>query len=310
VVIGEDWMAKVTADLPVLRYDAKMLFRYTVLEASCNIDGGGCCWAAGPYVGGGWEQNVLSTLQQAGKWYAQRRESLAFTRPSTSYPVVSGTTIRQLPYGIVATQSVDGKKEYIHVLTPPTGKTLFLPLPKDGKVFKSAHLLESGVSVSLKYASNGVTITLPENAIWDELDTVLVLSVSRQNLPEHQEKYVRDTDVDIVYEGAWEYSRWERNHGDYEGDMHESNATGAIVTYTFTGVCIAWLTSFSPEQGEAKVWVDGVYQGTYSTYSSMYKAQQIPFRSSILPYGTHTIRIENTKGRLCVDGFIVTESVE
>ena len=307
-IFGENWMAKVTPDLPVLRYTPEMLFRYTVLEAACNTDGGGTCWAAGPYVGGGWEQGVLSTLQQVGQWYAQRREALAGTRPSTSYPVVSGTTIRQLSCGIVATQSTDGKKEYIHVLTPPTGRTLYLPLPADGKVFKSAHLLSDGTAVSLTYATNGVTITLPEDATWDELDTVLVLSVSRQNTPKYREKYIRDTDEAIVYEGYWEYSRWERNHGDYEGDMHESKRVGASVSYTFTGVGITWLTSCSPAQGLVKIWVDDVYQGTYSTYAEKYMAQQTPFSLSGLPDGVHTIRIENVNEAICVDGFIVTES--
>ena len=307
VAFSQDWMAKRSADVPVVRYTAQSMFRYTVLQAGCNTDGGGCSWAAGLYVGGGWEKDVLSTLQQVGTWYTQRRESLAGTRPSTSYPLVSGTTINQLPYGIVATQSTDGKKEYIHVLTPPEGKTLYLPLPGDGKVFDGAYLLEGGVPVSLTHAPNGVAITLPEDATWDELDTVLVLSVSQQDLPEYQVQYIRDTDVGIVYEGAWEYSRWERNCGDYEGDMHQSNEFGAGVSYTFTGVGVAWLTSCSPEQGEVDIWVDDEYQGTYSAYASTYKAQRISFRSSVLPYGTHTIRLKNKRGRICVDGFIVMQ---
>ena len=307
VAFSYDWMAKKSAHVPVVRYTAQSMFRYTVFQAGCNIDGGGCSWAAGLYVGGGWEKDVLSTLQQVGTWYSQRREALADTRPSTSYPLVSGTTIDQLPYGIVATKSKDSKKEYIHVLTPPEGKTLYLPLPGDGKVFDGAYLLESDMPVSLTYAPNGVTITLPEEATWDELDTVLVLSVSQQDLPEYQAKYIRDTDTDIIYDGAWEYSRWERNSGDYEGDMHQSEAFGASVTYTFTGVGIAWLTPCSPMQREVKIWLDGEYQGVYSAYASSYEAQQMRFRSTELQYGTHTIRIENSRGRICVDGFVVMQ---
>ena len=306
-VISQDWMATKPSSTPVLRYMANSLFRYTVLEAACNVEGGGTCWAASPYVGGGWEQGVLSTLQEVGELYKEIQKSLANTRPSTSYPVVSGTTIGNLPYGVAATQSKDGKTEYLHVLTPPTGNTLYLPAPKDGKVFKSAQLLVGGTALSLEQTASGVTITLPKNVDWNELDTVIVLSVSRQNEPKYSKYYIRDTDTAIKYEGYWEYSRWERNHGDYEGDMHETNRGGTSVSYTFTGVGIEWLTSCSPEQGVAKVWLDDVYQGTFSAQASVYKAQQTPFSAFGLSEGEHTIRIEYGTGLLCVDGFIVTK---
>lgn len=47
VVCSEDWMAKKPAGQKVLRFNPEDMFRYTVLQASTNHDGGGVCWAAG-----------------------------------------------------------------------------------------------------------------------------------------------------------------------------------------------------------------------------------------------------------------------
>jgi hypothetical protein len=65
--------------------------------------------------------------------------------------------------------------EYVHVLRHPTGTTLDLPVPADGKVFTSATMLVSGHSATLSQNTGGVHITVPD--AWDSLNTVIKLAV-------------------------------------------------------------------------------------------------------------------------------------
>ena len=80
----------------------------------------------------------------------------------------------------VAMQSLDGTKEFIHVLKSGIAdiknSTLKLLKPLDGKVFKKATLLNSNIMVSLKTSKDGIlSIIFPTSFKWDELDTVIVL---------------------------------------------------------------------------------------------------------------------------------------
>jgi hypothetical protein len=86
----------------------------------------------------------------------------------------------------VATTSVDGKFEYIHVLRAPTGKgerdrqayvnTLELPPPADFKKFTKAVMLRSGRNANLVQNEKGVRIDVPWQDAWDPLDTVIQLT--------------------------------------------------------------------------------------------------------------------------------------
>lgn len=309
VTISTDWMAKTPSGSSPVRYTVENMFRYTVLQAGCNIDGGGTCWAAGPYVGGGWEDNVLETLQEVGKMYTAAGESLAGTLPSTSYPTVSGNSLSTLKNGIVATRSSDDQFEYIHVLNPPkTGKSLTLPLPEDGKVFADAVLLSNGHTVSMRKTNTSLILTLSAQDTWDSVDTIIRLKKTGQTAPSWTKTYIRDTDTAITYSSNWEYSRWERNCGDYEGDMHQTNEKGAWMSYTFSGTGIAYLAPTSWEQGTVAVYLDGVLQKEVNAQCDInnYTPQQILFEAKGLSSGKHTLKLVNTDGRrLCVDGLIV-----
>ncbi|URM89063.1 alpha-L-fucosidase [Streptomyces sp. MRC013] len=163
-----------------LRFSAPSMFRYTVLEAATNTDGGGTAWATGPYAGGGWEPGALPTLTQVGTWVDQIKESILGTRPSTSYPTRARTRIADLSWG-VATKSPDDRTEYLHVLKPPAGRTLTLPLPQDGKVFATASLVKDGTPVALSQDTNRVRLTIPGS--WDANDTAIKLTVASRSGP-------------------------------------------------------------------------------------------------------------------------------
>ena len=148
-------------------------FRLTVLQAGANTKGMGIAWAAGPYPDGGWETNVKEYLQKLGAYIAPIAVSIKGVYASISYPTAPGAALNSISWG-VATTSIDGLTEYIHVLNPPAGATLNLPLPMDNKTFTSATMLRSGLSATLVQDSGGVHITIPES--WDSLDTVIVMA--------------------------------------------------------------------------------------------------------------------------------------
>ncbi|KAL5364210.1 glycoside hydrolase superfamily [Aspergillus floccosus] len=165
------WAANVTN---TVRYSARSMLRYTAFQAGSNSQGGGIAWAAGPYADGGWEPGVMPTLKQIGSWIYGIRESIFGTRPSTSYLTNPGTTIAAVSWGS-ATKSPDDSVEYIHVLKPPTGLTLALPAPRDGKVFGTASLLPDSLPVVLSQDTKGVKLTIPGS--WDANLSVIKLTV-------------------------------------------------------------------------------------------------------------------------------------
>jgi len=181
--IASSWLATAAADKFKVSISAEDMFRYTVLQAGVNSDGGGVQWATGPYVGGGWETGVDDVMRKLGAYIKPVAEAIKQTYPSTSYLTPGGRRMPDLAWG-VATKSVDDRFEYVHVLRPPAdGGKLVLPPPADGKHFASATLLLSGQPVSLKQDASGLTLTLPAKTEWNKLDTVLKLAVATDSPP-------------------------------------------------------------------------------------------------------------------------------
>jgi hypothetical protein len=471
VIFASNWYATQATGTYVVRFSAEDMFRYTVLQAGTNRIGGGVAWAAGNYWGGGWETNVLKTMQTVGNYIAPIARSIKGTFPSTSYCTNSGTTIADLQWG-VATRSIDDRYEYIHVLNPPKDSNeLRLPAPEDGKLFGSASLVSNGHAVGLSQTPDGVTLTLLAPDGWDRLDTVIQLEVIgyshdlalgcsvtassyvgdasclrsltdgvNSSVPgsmgwsseshsdaDHTEwvaidlgevcsvgevdlypmnslgyvctgfpvdfvietsvdnvewttvvkregyqqplntpqkfafdtvsaRYVRvrgtklrrdpgadpeayssgdpdanpdanlgaegryrmqfaeikvyptsvpfsgatvvnDTDPTMIYEGNWQYSRWERNHGDYEGDMHMADTDGSYFEFVFTGTGIEYIANKSLDHGTSDIYIDGSFQGSVNAWAKTYQAQEVLFRKEGLPHGKHTLKVVKTGGQ-------------
>lgn len=160
-------------------YTPESMFRYTVLQAGANTDGGGTLWAAGPYPNGGWESGVFERMKKTGELIKSIERSIKNTYPSTSYRTAPGTKIADLAWG-VATRSTDDRIEYLHILKPPANgsNTLTLPPPADGKKFAKAVLLEGTTPVSMKQDADGLMLTLPAGTAWNPLNTVIALHVA------------------------------------------------------------------------------------------------------------------------------------
>jgi len=178
LVMGSTWWTSVPVTGPnAAKYPPAAIFRYTALMAGVSNSAGGPAWAAGIYPGGGWEPGVLTTMRTVGAYIAAVGRSITNTHASTAYVTPAGATIDSLPWGGVATRSIDNAYEYIHVLTPPIGNMLILPPPADRKIFASAQLLANGQPVTLIQNSAGVRLNLQGTNTWNTVDTVIALTV-------------------------------------------------------------------------------------------------------------------------------------
>ena len=182
IVQGFHWGTITPPDGGLARLTGRQMFRYSVLQAAAGTDGPGVQWAASPYVDGSWENGVAEAFADLGVRVQAVRESLRGVRPSSAYPIDEGTFLSNLPNGIAATRSTDGKAEYLHVLNPPAGRTLALPLPADGARYLTARLL-AGSPVNLAQDAAGLSLTLPTGADWDPTDTVIRLDIDPASLP-------------------------------------------------------------------------------------------------------------------------------
>lgn len=160
-----------------LRYTSEQMYKYTVLEAGVNEEGGGVAWALGPFPTPtiSWNSGVLSGMSGLGAMIEEVGESISGTVPSDSWPTAEGTTIRDLDWGI-ATRSADGKAEYLHVLKSPAGPALTIEAPADDREYTSAVNLRTGKECSLTQTSSEVSITLDGSDAWHAVDTVIRLT--------------------------------------------------------------------------------------------------------------------------------------
>ncbi len=158
------------------RYSVDDLVKYTALQAGANTHGGGVAWAAGCFGNGSFDPDFLAKMQAAWGHLEPVSEAIHDTVPSTSFPTPVLASIERLSGGFTATMSPDGHFDYIHVLRPPTGRSLRLPPPLDLREFVSAHLLPGNQPVTLAAQGDGYQVTLPEGANWDPRNTVIRLT--------------------------------------------------------------------------------------------------------------------------------------
>ena len=160
---------------------AEDLYRFTVMEAGINNQGGGTAYAMGPYMGlndvtGGdiWEDGIRDLFIKINEYMEPIEKSIKNTIPSRSYPTRMSVKFPELEWG-VATETLDGKTTYLHILKSPEGKTLEIGKPKDSKEFVKAYLLDGNISVDICKCDEEIAITIPDDMEWNELNTVIAL---------------------------------------------------------------------------------------------------------------------------------------
>ena len=171
------WAAKPAGNNTVV-FSAEDMFRYTVLQAGANTQGGGTQWATGPYAGGGWETGVAETMEKLAGYIQPIAPSIKGVYASAAFPTQKGAVLkntegfRAVEWG-VATDEADGSATYLHVLNPPTAKQLRIGMPTNGLRFSKASILTTGQALKLDFDKAGYLVTLPDDAVWNKLDTVI-----------------------------------------------------------------------------------------------------------------------------------------
>ena len=99
--------------------------------------------------------------------------SIYGTRPGKAWVTLNKQPLVGLAY--VSTESVDGKKTYLHQFLPPKTQTLVLPAPADGRKFTTARLIINNHKVDLQQTDSSVTLTLKDGDGWDDVDTIIAL---------------------------------------------------------------------------------------------------------------------------------------
>jgi hypothetical protein len=168
-ITGEWWALKNS-----VTFCPELAYRYTVLQASVKErQGGGVGWSVGPYPGGKWEIGVPSFCERLGALMDKSGSSVFGTLPSKAYVTLNKQALVGLAYA--ATESIDGKKTFVHQFLPPKTQKLELPAPADGRKFSSARLLVNNHKVDLQQTENAVILTLNKSDRWDDVDTIIEL---------------------------------------------------------------------------------------------------------------------------------------
>jgi hypothetical protein len=110
----------------------------------------------------------------------------------------------------------------------------------------------------------------------------------------------------VAYSGTWAVSRSSAYLG---GVARYASVAGRRATITLDGFAVAWVSTAAASRGSARVYGDGVRQGTYSTYRSTTAYRRVVTGRTFTSAGRHTYRIEvvGTAGhpRVDLDSFIV-----
>ena len=153
-----------------VRIPAAEVFRGVVRCAGCPGQKGGVHVALTPYADA-YAPSVKQMMDAFGELWRERKVSLLNTRPSKILQLEQ----KNNSWEVVATDSADGSTVYVHVMIPPAGETIHLPPLNDGRKIISVSLLLGGKKVQFKQSEEAVELSLPEDAKWDTVDTVIVL---------------------------------------------------------------------------------------------------------------------------------------
>jgi hypothetical protein len=171
IVIAKTWWASKGK----LTYAPASMYRFLICSIATNGEhNGGVVYAASPFSDNQWETGVAAGLATLGKLVKANASAIYNTVPSRAY--ASGEAAGQKPSWGAAVDSPDGRTVYLHVLMSPSSRRLQIGKPADGVRFSGAALL-SGQAVTILPDSSGYLLTLPPNATWSKVDTVIALHV-------------------------------------------------------------------------------------------------------------------------------------
>jgi hypothetical protein len=118
---------------------------------------------------------------------------------------------------------------------------------------------------------------------------------------------VGETSAVVVRKGHWTIPASPAYFG---GRAISSQVVGASARITFTGTQIAWVSSVGPTRGQARVYVDGVFQRAVDLRSATIAVRRIAYVRAWATSGRHTLEIRivgpSGQARVDVDLFLTT----
>lgn len=269
---------------------------YTLFAVSAAGTGaGGVCYACAPYAEGGvWQPGLIESLQETSRLLAPYAPYFDGTRPSAAYPTLPGDTLGA-KNGFFFIGSGDGATEYLYI-TDRAGDRITLPAPENGAELSAPETVLGDLCVA-GFEKTGSGYELRLSGVCGGLPSVIAF---RASAPKRVCRRFNDTDRHIRYEGEWKYRLLKREDllplGCYESDFHVAEQAGASAFLAFEGDRAAVYANLRPENGSARVYIDGVFSGIAET-SDEDSVRRCVFESRALHGGTHTLYLE-----LCGDG--------
>lgn len=118
----------------------------------------------------------------------------------------------------------------------------------------------------------------------------------------------QETGAAFTWAGYWATGRSSFHWG---GRTRYAGVAGRSVTFAFTGRSAAIVAPIGPTRGSFKVYVDGLYRRTVSTYSSGNGYRRVVYEVTWVEPGPHTVKIvvAGTAGhpRVEIDGMAVLQ---
>lgn len=112
---------------------------------------------------------------------------------------------------------------------------------------------------------------------------------------------INNNDPGIIYSGTWSQSGG-RGMGDYQDDVHYSEADGSAFEYSFVGTGIDWFTETHSSQGEAEIYLDGALVDTVDAHQADGRGvQQVVYSVRDLQNGSHTLRVVKKSGQFLLN---------
>jgi hypothetical protein len=251
------------------------------------------------FSGSGWLKDVTGAEYSggtvAGSLTAGERATFTF----------NGTGVRWLgelgpDNGGIARVSLDGvfvKEVSTYAPSPdPAHHAIF-----QAEHFKATGLADTSHTLTIEVTGRQDPAALRATVIVDAFD-VITSGTRRQ-----------ETDPAVTYSAGW--LQGNRDHPYSEGTAALSVLPGDQATFSFTGTSVSWLGSLGPQNGTARILLDGVLAAdNVDTYAPEDGPQNVVFKLSGLPAGAHTLTIEVTGNKnpastgiaIVVDAFDVT----
>jgi Glycosyl hydrolases family 16 len=124
----------------------------------------------------------------------------------------------------------------------------------------------------------------------------------------YQTRVFQESTVLAKYVGTWNRQQGDQFMGSYAATSTQADAA---VDFTFTGSAVSWIGPEGPNQGKARVYLDGRYVRTVDTYSRNPRPRESLFTASFSDVTDHTLTIHvlaSTAGRVVtVDAFVVRD---